>query len=719
MISIERNYYAYLDEMHIITILLPFQYHQGRSSRFNLLAGAEEIPMKILASLPIEEAIKYTCRIDQELALGKQYWVVDEYGEKTDLQMGAVIRTEQFDRNYFYEGPLGFSYSKEKTVFRLWAPTATKVKLKLKVNLKEEAQTVEMARGEKGVWSSEIPGDLDRYYYTYLVCVNLEWREAVDPYAISVAVNGEYGAIVDLESTKIGKPELQPILQPTDAIIYETHIRDFTIHSGSGAKRKGLYLGAGEGGTMGRDRKPTGLSYVKQLGITHIELLPFHDFEGVDEMGPKSDYNWGYNPLHFNAPEGSYSSDPSDPYSRIRELKAMIHSIHSEGIRVIMDVVYNHVYIREESSFEKIVPGYYFRHNEFGMPSNGTGVGNDFASERLMARKFVLDSVEFWMKEYYVDGFRFDLMGILDIETMNRIRKVADSIDPTSVIIGEGWDLNTPIPDDQKASIRNQEKLPGIGQFNDYFRDSIKGSTFNLYDKGYALGNDHYYEAAKKVLAGSIGLEKKEKGIFSSPSQSVNYVESHDNHTLWDKILVCTEGLDETIQQRKHRLATAMVLLAQGIPFLHSGQEFFRTKRGNGNSYRAPDSINKLDWERKIQFSDHVEYIRGIIEIRKNIPLFRLSSADSIRKSICFLNIKRPLIGFVLISSDGKAEWKRAAVLLNPTSAKEVIPLPEGVWEIFANHEKAGSMSIGRASKNLTVMPVSSYVLVCREEVQD
>jgi pullulanase len=715
MISIERNYYAYLDEMQIITILLPFQYHQGRSSRFSLLAGTEEIPMEILNSMPIEESIKYTCRIDHDLVIGQQYWVVNEYGEKTDLQIGAVIRTEPFDEKFYYDGPLGFSYSKDRTFFRLWAPTATNVKLKLKAAVNEDAVTVEMARGEKGVWRCEISGDLDRHLYSFLVCVNLEWREAIDPYAVSVTVNGEYGAVVDLKSTKKVKPELPPLLQPTDAIIYETHIRDFTIHPGSGAIRKGMYLGAGEINTTGSDGQPTCLSYVKQMGITHIEFLPFHDFEGVDERGPKRDYNWGYNPLHFNAPEGSYSTDPADPYSRIRELKAMIHAVQYEGIRVIMDVVYNHVYIREDSSFEKIVPGYFFRHDEFGIPSNGTGVGNDFASERLMARKFILDSVEYWMKEYQLDGFRFDLMGILDIETMNMVRQTVSSIDSTAIIIGEGWDLNTPIPDEQKASIRNQDKLPGIGQFNDWFRDSIKGSTFNLYDKGYALGNEHYYEAAKQVLAGSIGLEKKEKGIFLSPSQSVNYVESHDNHTLWDKILVCSESADKSIQQRKHRLATAMVLLSQGIPFLHSGQEFFRTKEGNGNSYRSPDSINKLDWERKIHFSQNVQYIKGMIDIRKNIPLFRLSSADLIRRSMRFIDVKKPLIGFIINSPEKNTEWSRAAVVFNPSMAEEPVILPDGDWELLADGQTAGLMPKGEFTKDLIVMPISTYVLVCRQ----
>lgn len=715
MISIERDFYAYLDDKQIITILLPFQYHQGQSSRFSLLADDEQIAMAILNTEPIEESVKYVCRIDKELVIGEQYWILDEYGGKTDLQIGAIIRTEAFDQQFYHDGPLGFLYSKEKTLFRLWAPTATKVKLKLKAPVKKDSEILEMARGDKGVWSCEVFGDLDRFLYSFLVCINLEWREAVDPYAVSVTVNGEYGAVVDLEKTKTVKPDLPPLLQPTDAIIYETHIRDFTIHPGSGAKWKGMYLGAGEKSTTGRDGEPTCLSYVKQLGITHIEFLPFHDYEGVDERGPKMDYNWGYNPLHFNAPEGSYCTDPSDPYSRIRELKAMIHAVHSERMRVIMDVVYNHVYIREDSSFEKIVPGYFFRHDEFGMPSNGTGVGNDFASERLMARKFIIDSVAYWMKEYHVDGFRFDLMGILDIETMNLVRATIDSVDPTSIIIGEGWDLNTPIPDKQKASISNQERFPRIGQFNDWFRDSIKGSTFNLYDKGYALGNEHYYEAAKQVLAGSIGLERKEKGIFLSPCQSVNYVESHDNHTLWDKILMCSENAGEAIHQRRHRLATVMVLLAQGIPFLHSGQEFFRTKEGNGNSYRAPDSINKLDWERKIRFSKNVEYIRGIIEIRKNIPLFRLSNADLIRKSMQFIDVKKPIIGFLLKSNEKNGEWGRVAVLFNPSLAAETVALPEGKWEILADEQTARPLPKGTISTSMNVMPVSSYVMVCKQ----
>ncbi|KAB2338880.1 type I pullulanase [Cytobacillus depressus] len=716
MNPIERHFFAYLDEMRILTVLIPFSYYEGHSSSFSMIDHHNQpfSKVEILSRIPLEQSMKYICRLEADPVIGSQYWVVDEYGGKTDLQMGAVIRTDAFDQAFFYEGPLGVSYSKEKTSFKVWAPTATKVRLNLIAAESGKQEIHEMIRSKKGVWYFTIERDIENYRYSLLLCINLEWREAVDPYANSVSMNGEYGVIIDLQKTKTRKPPLPPLEQPTDAIIYETHIRDFTIHPNSGVIKKGKYLGAAEINTKGLDGATTGLPYAIALGVTHIEFLPLHDFAGVDKRGENDDYNWGYNPLHFNVPEGSYSSDPANPYARIMELKAMIQAIHNQGLRVILDVVYNHVYIWETSSFEKIVPGYFFRHDQYGFPSNGTGVGNDFASERLMARKFILDSVMYWLSEYQVDGFRFDLMGILDIQTMNEVRKTVHSVDPSAIIIGEGWDLNTPIPPDAKANINNQKRLPGIGQFNDWFRDTIKGSTFNLYDKGYALGNVHYYESAKQVLAGSIGLEKKEKGLFLSPCQSVNYVESHDNHTLWDKILVCSSEKDEIIKKRQHRLATVMVLLAQGIPFLHSGQEFFRTKKGIGNSYRSPDEINFLDWEGKAKNANHVNYINGIIRIRKSHQAFRFSNAALIRKHFSYLPIENPVIGFILDEVNKFGKWNRIIVLFNPSEVKQTLRVPKGVWQMLADDNQAGLVPVRLIKhESLELMPVSSYVLVC------
>lgn len=691
MIAIDRKFNAYLDRIHHITILLPYSYFEGSAKEFRLKGEGVDLPLAIEDKVFLEHDVKYFCSVSIELEIGRQYTISDDNGGETDLQIGAVIRTEEFDSMFFYSGKdLGVSYSSERSVFKLWAPTASKVKLKLFKDEESSHELISMKRMDKGVWSVEVDRDLELYRYTFLVCINLEWREAVDPYAVALTVNGEYGVIIDHEKTVVPKEVLPEFSQPTDAVIYEAHIRDLTIHPNSGASNKGLYLGAAETGTVSKKGIPTALSYIKSLGITHIEFLPFHDYEEVDELDRWSSYNWGYNPVHFNAPEGSYATRPEDPYCRIRELKQLISAVHREKLRVIMDVVYNHVYVREDSPFEKIVPGYYFRHNEHGLPSNGTGVGNDFASERLMARKFIVDSVLYWLKEYDIDGFRFDLMGILDVETMDAVRKAVDEINSSVLIIGEGWDLNTPLPPDQKANIANQAKLPRIGQFNDWFRDSIKGSTFNIYDKGYALGNERYLEAAKQVFAGSAGIGKRRNGLFLQPSQSVNYIESHDNHTLWDKLKISEPDEDEVILKKKHRLATSMVILSQGIPFLHSGQEFFRTKKGSGNSYRSPDDVNWMDWDRRDENLENVEYIKGLIQIRKENAAFRFPDSEQIRQHIAFLAVQSPLTGYSLRNVSHLGEWGGIVVFFNPSQSQQLVQLPEDTrWNVLADHEKA------------------------------
>ncbi|MEH7250031.1 type I pullulanase [Neobacillus niacini] len=712
MNSNERNFLAYIDEMDIITILLALSYHHGLSSTFSITDESNKVKsIQIIKQQQIEKYNKYICRLSEEISFGHPYWIFDEHGGKTDLQIGAVIRTEVFDERFFYDGnDLGVSCKDNQTQFKIWAPTATQVKIKLRNPNSSFSEIIKMKRKEKGVWSSVVNSDLELYQYTFLVLVNQEWQESVDPYAVAVTANGERGVIVKLEKIHREKPVLPPFENPVDAIIYETHIRDFTIHPNSGAEHKGLYLGAGELNTTGKDGEPTGLSYVKDLGITHIEFLPFNDFAGVDELDPAIEYNWGYNPLHFNVPEGSYSTNPSDPYARILELKQLIDSIHSQGIRVMMDVVYNHVFVRETSSFEKVVPGYYFRHNELGFPSNGTGVGNDIASERKMVKKFIIDSIRFWLKEYHIDGFRFDLMGILDVETMREVRKTCDSIQKGTLIIGEGWNLNTPLPIEKKAIIRNQSKFPDIFQFNDKFRDTIKGNTFNLYDKGYVLGNEHYHEGAMDVITGSIGLIKKDSRLFNEPTQSVNYVECHDNHTLWDKLVYCLPDLDHLYHIKYHRLATGLVLLSQGIPFLHSGQEFFRTKRGDGNSYKSPNHINQLDWDRKDLYLENVNYIKGLIQIRKELPCFRFKSAEEIRSNTHILPLPKPIIGFSL--QNKSHEFHEVLLLINPLRSKQTIQIPEGNWTLIANGQKAGIYLIQNLSNNeLVLEPVCLTIL--------
>ncbi|ESU30986.1 hypothetical protein G3A_19400 [Bacillus sp. 17376] len=714
MIAIERDFNAYLDQVDVITVLLPYSYFQGTSNVFRLKGEGVDLPLAIQEKVLLEDAIKYICLSSIRPELGKIYVIWDEHGGQTDLQIGAVIRTEEFDSLFFYGGDdLGVSYKPEKTLFKLWAPTATKIRLRLFKEDDQNPELIDMNRIDKGVWSIELAGNLELYRYSFLVCINLEWREAVDPYATALTVNGEYGVVIDPAKAKVPIIDAPKLKRPVDAIIYEAHIRDLTMHPNSGAVRKGTYLGAAEMETKSPMGLETGLSYIKNLGITHLELLPFHDFEGVDELKPARDYNWGYNPVHYNVPDGSYASDSGDPYNRIMELKQLISAIHSQGMGVIMDVVYNHVYIREDSPFEKVVPGYFFRHDVHGLPSNGTGVGNDIASERMMARKFIVDSVIFWLNEYQVDGFRFDLMGIFDIETMTAVRKAVNSISTDILIIGEGWDLNTPLPSDRKANILNQGKLTGIGQFNDWFRDSIKGSTFNIYDKGYALGNDRYLEAAKQVMAGSIGIGKRKQGLFLQPGQSVNYIESHDNHTLWDKLKISDPDQNEAILKKQHRLATSMVLLAQGIPFLHSGQEFFRSKKGIGNSYRSPDEINWMDWDLRDANMDNVQYIKGIIEIRKTNEAFRLPDSEQIRKNMEFFTLPAPLIGFSLKEIKQSGHWEKILVLINPSMDQQLVELTEDArWSVLADHEKASAKPYRHIEGDKVLLePCSLFVL--------
>lgn len=714
MLSIKRNFFAYLDELTIITILLPYSYHRGESNKFLLRKDGSIVSLSIEAKEKLAHFVKYICKAPSKVEIGENYEIVDEYNGITDLQIGAVIRTKEFDSAFYYDGPLGVSYSAEKCTFTLWAPTAQRVKLVLQDPLKstKERMEIELKRGDKGVWRTTVNKRLENYYYSYLVLVNLEWREAVDPYAVAVNANGLTGAIVDLKKTQLTKPALPPLSHTLDSIVYETHIRDFTIHPNSGAKNKGKYLGVSELNTKTKSGELTGLSYVKSLGVTHIEFLPVHDFEEVDELAEQKKYNWGYNPTHYNVPDGSYSLEPNNPYTRIKELKAMIQSVQKEGFRVILDVVYNHVYKKEESPFEKIVPGYFFRYDKFGVPSNGTGVGNDIASERLMVRKYIVDSVRFWLKEYQIDGLRFDLMGILDITTMMEIRKLCDQYDPKFLIIGEGWNLPTTIPEKERAIIKNQKQLPAIAQFNDQFRDKIKGSTFQLNHIGFALGGNE--TKVEELLSGSIGLFQANQGLFTEPNQTVNYVESHDNHTLWDKIEICFPFEEEKTKQKKHRLATTLVLLSQGIPFLHSGQEFFRTKQGVENSYQSPDEINQLDWDRMMRYKKNVQFIRNVIQLRKDNAAFRLRSAAEIRAHVKIRQLESNFIEYKLHGVKQYGQWDTIIVYINASANSINTSVPNGEWCCLLEDMNVYANNYPNLSPQLEVHPFSVAIIACK-----
>ncbi|MFD1739284.1 type I pullulanase [Bacillus salitolerans] len=713
MLIHSRVFEAYLDKMNLITIILPKARSWGEVLTFTLLAPNGYIEtLRPTSREEHEYFYKLQCITKSQLEVGECYTI--SIGDlTTDLQVGAVIRTEEFDEKYAYDGDdLGANYQPDHTTFKVWAPSASSVTLVLFDIQHETRQEITMSRKRLGIWEVNIQGNWDGFYYTYRVCVNKISREAVDPYAKSVSINGQYGVVINGDKLHNSRVIVSQPINVTDAIIYETHIRDFTIHPESGIIKKGTYKGFIE-----EPSECTCINHVMDLGITHIELLPVNDFDGIDEENPDKSYNWGYNPLHYFAPEGSYSSNPKDPYARILELQELVYSLHEKGIRVILDVVYNHVYIKEESSFEKIVPGYYFRYDQNGLPSNGTGVGNDIASERRMVRKFIVDCVLYWIQTYKVDGFRFDLMGILDIETMNLVRDQVQKLNPSIVLLGEGWELNTPLAVERKATTRNAHLLPGIAFFNDRFRDVIKGSTFNLYDRGYSLGNNHLVEEAKQVISGSISFQDvTNKGMFLHPTSSINYVESHDNHTYWDKMVQSNSYETIDILRKRQKLATSIVLLSQGIPFLHSGQEFYRTKQGDGNSYRSSDMINQLDWDRRKEYHLDVEYIKGIIQIRKSHQAFRLPQGELVRKHLSFFqNVPEGVISFELKNVIDYGEWEKIIVILyNGLQDKQVDLGEKQSWNVLADELSASPKPLYRLQTKKVIIKQVSILILAR-----
>ena len=484
------------------------------------------------------------------------------YNEET----GLLRVSHEFEKTFAYDGKLGVEYSPESTIFRIWSPVAVNVKLIIFKDFKgNEENRVAMTMVSPGVFEKEIIGDLDNTAYLYSVTYpDGQIVESVDPYATAATVNGKYSVVVNLASTDPEKWErMEPFSATTDAIIYEANIRDFTISEDSGAKNKGKFLGMIEEGTTTPAAQATGLDYLKELGITHLQLLPMFDFETVDERDPDSGYNWGYDPLNFNVPEGSYATNPYEPKSRIKEMKQMIQGLHDAGIRVIMDVVYNHVYNIDNHSFGHTAPGYFFRRYDDGSLSNGTGVGNDLASERIMARKYIIDSVKYWAQEFNLDGFRFDLMGIHDVETMNAVREALDEIDSSIIILGEGWELDTHLPAEERATQKNAHRMPRIGFFNDASRLAIKGSDMDGgYDTGFISGKA-YQEQWIAINQQGGTYYPPDMATYRSPDQLIQYVEAHDNHTLYDKLVVSMPTDSDKTRMQRHLLASSLVLLSQ------------------------------------------------------------------------------------------------------------------------------------------------------------
>jgi len=529
------------------------------------------------------------------------------------------------------EEKLGASYTPEETTIKVWAPTAREIKLAVYTHpraLQRELYT--MSKSKNGVHSHTLKGDLNGFFYTFIVNGK---DEVTDPYSIATSANGTRSAICDLAKTNPpgwDEDHFMASIAPTDAIIYELHIKDYTFDKSSGVINAGKYLGLAEEHTD-FEGYATGLDHLVDLGVTHIHLMPIYDFISVDELSESpEEYNWGYDPDHFNTPEGGYATNPEEPSCRILELKTLIKALHNKGFHVIMDVVYNHTYRGKHSNFDTLVPGYYYRMTPDGQFSNGSGCGNEFASENPMARKFIIDSLVYWAKEYHIDGFRFDLMGLIDMETILMVKETLYDINPHILIYGEPWmgGLST-LPDSMRL-FKGAQCDKGFALFNDEFRDAIKGDNDGT-GHGFIHGNlDLKYRTQIGIL-GSIPFDDKYIGFAKEPSETINYINSHDNLILYDKLNNTNPSGSKEDLIRLNKLAFNIMMLSQGIPFIHEGNELLRSKQGWHNSYNAPIAINAIHWENKRDHYAFFNYIKDLIVFRKTYAGFRLASADAIR----------------------------------------------------------------------------------------
>ncbi len=697
-----------------IVSLNQIQYFISPATRFasldqiKVLEGEREIPVESLSSLN-NEVITGVITLAEELDISKTYTVKLEGFEPRSAVPTKVFDSPDFVERFTYDGDdLGAVIQGELTLFKLWAPTASAVVLNLfeAGDGGEAYEQINMNRGEKGVWVAAASCGHGTYY-TYSVTTALGTQEAVDPYARAVGVNGNRGMVVELDSTDplaFGEDDyVQSIDAYNEAVIWEVHVRDFSNRL-PGSQYPGKYLAFTETGLRNGAGQPVGLDYLEDLGVTHIHLQPIYDYATVDETKlDQAQFNWGYDPKNYNAPEGSYSTDPYHGEVRIKELKQMVQAIHSAGMGVVMDVVYNHTY-ELDSCLNRIVPYYYYRYNGTGAPSNGSGCGNETASERVMFRKYMVDSVSYWAKEYHIDGFRFDLMALHDIETMQAIERAVHKINPKALLYGEGWTggattLNPNLQANQANISQVEPSRKGIGAvavFNDAIRDGLKGSVFDAKDRGYINGKADAGTAAR-VIFGIQGGERSNAANWSvENSQVINYMACHDNHTIWDKLLASNPEADDEARFAMNRLGAEILMLGKGAPFFLAGEEMLRSKQGDHNSYKSSDEINNLDWEALTEDSLQGrmrELYRSLIALRRDNPFFTQG------EPACELledNVIR-----VVWTLEGKTV---AAALINPNDEAVPAALPEGEWLPLFTGEGSDESSVG--AKDVLIVAV-------------
>lgn len=602
-----ETFEAYLDDLHKIRIFLSKNYYEGKSKSFYLKNEEGKI-----SELRIDTFIQdhflyneYICFIAEEIEFGRFYQVYEEHARSTPLEIGFVVKKAEFDKDYAYTGDLGVSIHEEKTVFRLWAPTATGVRLVL-----DHKEVYASERKDKGVYECSIAGNLHGHLYYYLISVNGKLHKSLDPYGLSSSSHSKASAVIDrsaLDSVK--KVALAKPVVLEDVSIIEMSIRDFS--SGLKTENWGTFKAVTENTEQ--------FDYLTSLGFSHVQLMPVNDFATVDEDNKEVFYNWGYDPYQYFALEGSYARHPQDPLERMLDFKELVAKFHERGMRVNLDVVFNHVYDVENSPFDLSLPYYYFRFTDNLKMSNGSYCGNDLDSKQVMMRRYILDVLKFYVDVYDVDGFRFDLMGILDLDTLNEIAAELKKIKPDIMLYGEGWNMPTALKDEEKGSMFNSLKLPDYAFFNDFFRDISKGcgTSNKMYERGYLTGD----KSKKEQMA--LALTGYDPYAPLTARQMINYVECHDNLTLWDKIKLSCKQDTKSVRIDKQKLVTAAVFLAQGIPFMQLGQEFGRSKNGVENSYRSDDEVNMIDWNRLEDYRAMSQYVKDLLSLRNEEPVLR------------------------------------------------------------------------------------------------
>ena len=620
---------------------------------------------------------------------------------------------------------LGLTYTPQKSTFKIWAPTATKAQIKIYEDGLSGAvlETLAMKKSINGTWIISLKNNLLGKYYTFNIEYNGAWlKDVPDPYAKAVGANGKRAMVLDLTDTNPNGwyADRHPILKnKTDAIIYELHVRDASIAANSGIKNKGKFIGLAEAGTKNNEGFSTGLDHIKQLGVTHVHLLPVFDYNSIDETDTSNTaYNWGYDPLNYNVPEGSYSTNAASAAVRIKEFKQLVKTFHTNGLSVVMDVVYNHTGLTENSNFNQLVPGYYYRKKTDGTFSDASGCGNETASEKFMMRKFMIESLCYWVKEYHIDGFRFDLMGIHDIETMNEISRALHKINPSILLYGEGWTSgNSPLNENKRAVKNNVEKLDRIAVFSDDIRDAIKGSVFEKTDRGFASGKTGLEESIKFGIVASCKHDQikyrdvnySKEPYANEPWQTVTYAECHDNHSLWDRLLNSNPNASEGERVAMHKLSLSIVLTSQGISFLHAGSEFLRNKKGVENSYKSPDSINEIDWSLKTKHKDVFDYVEGLIKLRKQHPAFKMATAEDIRKNILFFeDLPSQVIGYEINAIAVKDSWQKIQVWFNGSAIVKMINLHEKGWKSVVENNYFSSAKV---DKQIALQPYTCTIL--------